>query len=626
MSPARVNHYLCYVSLISVRTNRLQDRRAVDLRGARNLRHPMNRWRLQYPSAHLRPTWSYDDTRTYINRDALTRQWEGPPDDRYISPLTGHVMELVVQATDEIYNGPGHTTYMRTYIRNMSPIMLRIATWPTLPLDFLPGKMENRDVGWVIAKWLPSCLALALMVSYSGCDKDGRKRMLICYKLLFPGDASGQERNHGRYDVFPYRYYGYPKAARNASEDVVPAPFARRPTDTVNPVAERALRPRYLCSLQEDDSVKIVDVEQWDAQHPSTTLDYVFIAYTTEHFRHDSNSDMDALHRIAKRATRDAGLTAYWIGCSCMPDSAELEQDVYRISDVVRGAQSLAIATGLSGRAKTTEAHVMLKQWGKRMWTYPEVLLSPGDRIRVYVRDSNDVQVLLKRQFAAKVWSDAATSRQLIDHYEQTLTLGPLELVTLALKCLHSRETSEYLPGDHSYALMGLVRLRPKIDKTDTAFQAFARLSLANNSDMLLERLICTLPRNPEQHWSCMDDAWNVNLWDIYPKCQIAGIGHDDTVIIVSCRRGALTGKALLMSLGWLASCQCPLEELSACSQCHSSHPETQSYAGGLALCTIVPLYRHRSSCQRTGRRRWCTSGLLSCDDLASTVYHARIV
>jgi polysaccharide pyruvyl transferase WcaK-like protein len=62
-----------------------------------------------------------------------------------------------------------------------------------------------------------------------------------------------------------------------------------------------------------------------------------------------------------------------------------------------------------------------------------------------------------------------------VDHYEGNLILSQLELVTLALECLHRRETHQHLRGDHSYALMGLVRIRPKIDASDTAFQAFAR-------------------------------------------------------------------------------------------------------------------------------------------------------
>jgi len=50
-----------------------------------------------------------------------------------------------------------------------------------------------------------------------------------------------------------------------------------------------------------------------------------------------------------------------------------------------------------------------------------------------------------------------------------------------------------------------------KIDRTDTFFQTFARLSLLNDSDMLLERLMCILPENenPAQHWSSVRRFWS---------------------------------------------------------------------------------------------------------------------
>lgn len=339
------------------------------------------------------------------------------------------------------------------------------------------------------------------------------------------------ESNGGHYDVFPYKYYGYAKAPRNTSERQPGTIQSIEAAKQTQPVAERVLRPRFVCLMNDDGNVTIEDVETWTTTHPGESLDYIVVAYTTEQFSHSSNDDMEALHTLAQRATKDAGLQAYWIGCSCMPDEKQMEADVYRISDVIRGAKALVIATGPSGTARSTEQ--MLQQWGSRMWTYPEVLLSPSSDIKVYTRGGKNVKTYAKRQFAATVWTDAVISRQLIDHYEGNLLLSRLELVTLALMCLHSRETSEYLPGDHSYALMGLLRLRPKVDSTDSAFQAFARLSLANDSDMLLERLIFTLPKSPEQHWSQMDDAWDVKLWDIYPTCQVAGVGNDDTVIIV---------------------------------------------------------------------------------------------
>lgn len=155
----------------------------------------------------------------------------------------------------------------------------------------------------------------------------------------------------------------------------------------------------------------------------------------------------------------------------------------------------IAVGQPPNDRQNITGIDSMLQQWGDRIWTFPEVLLAPaGKDIRVYLRGSDLMTPLRisKNQFAAKVWrEDAHVARQvalrpkprdsslltfqLIDHYEGNLILSQLELVTVALDCLHKRRTYQYLPGDHSYALMGLVRIRPRIDPTDTAFQAFAR-------------------------------------------------------------------------------------------------------------------------------------------------------
>lgn len=119
-----------------------------------------------------------------------------------------------------------------------------------------------------------------------------------------------------------------------------------------------------------------------------------------------------------------------------------------------------------------------LQQWGSRIWTFPEVLLSPGEAILVYDRADHlgKPQMISKNQIASRLWpQDAETSRQLIDHYLGTIHLSRIELSVLALKCLYARETTEKFKGDHAYALMGLLRMRPQIDKKDSQFQAFAR-------------------------------------------------------------------------------------------------------------------------------------------------------
>jgi len=58
----------------------------------------------------------------------------------------------------------------------------------------------------------------------------------------------------------------------------------------------------------------------------------------------------------------------------------------------------------------------MLQQWGRRIWTFPEVLLAPARKdIKVYTRGTDLMKPtsVAKNQFAAKVWKmDAHIARQ----------------------------------------------------------------------------------------------------------------------------------------------------------------------------------------------------------------------
>ena len=268
-----------------------------------------------------------------------------------------------------------------------------------------------------------------------------------------------------------------------------------------------------------------------------------------------NRNDADALHRISIAATQHAEVPAYWTDACCMSreSDAEFSEDVYRIADVVRAAQKMIIVVGRTGCDHLPEEDStlsLLQEWASRMWTWPEILLSPaGKPITIYTRgsDSQPPVEIAKLNFASQVFSDTNIARQLIDHYESSLALSRLELVVLALNTLKSRATKKFLDGDLSYALMGLLRQRPLVDGTDSAFQAFARLSLVNDSDRLLERMICLLPVNdrpdqnltPEEriehrrhYWTNMTDRWGAKLWDIEPYVQVAGIASDDTVII----------------------------------------------------------------------------------------------
>lgn len=380
--------------------------------------------------------------------------------------------------------------------------------------------------------------------------------------MIYPVQASGEVRNGGKYDQLPYKFWGYPYHARNPLEEktqasnqsqglIRPSP-AGSPQDvdlsrgTLNPISERPVEPKYLCFLRETQGADTYEVSHWK-KHNKADATYILVSYTSEQFR--TEEEQLFLHDVGEYAARAAGVRAYWVGCSCLGKTMEeQENNVWRISDVVRGARSLIIALsnpdGLAESAyHTTE---LLRQWGTRVWTLPEVLLIPSNSdINVYARNASmdEPMVIHKRNFAT-VWGDASISRELIDHYEGNLILSSLELVTIALRCLHNRQKGFHLPGDMAYALMGLLRRRPTVVKTDTAFQSFARLSLANDNDLLLERLICVLPKTLHQPWYEMEDQWGVSLWDIAPTTQVCGIADEDTVIIDGAHAAPIRWKA----------------------------------------------------------------------------------
>ena len=355
--------------------------------------------------------------------------------------------------------------------------------------------------------------------------------------------------NNGRYDILPYNFWGYPYHARNPQEDEIQfaihassrlqssigahSKHGRGLDGTLNPVSERPVEPKYLCFINSSEDIEICEVSQWKKRHGMEAT-YILISYTSEQFK--TEEEQLFLHDVGEHTARAMGVQAYWVGCSCLGQTKEEQEDnVWRISDIVRGARAMAIAVAdPSGIEQCKNDTELLRQWGTRVWTLPEVLLTPSNcDIQVYNRSSGlDAPTSYHKRNFATIWGDTSISRELIDHYEGNLILSSLELVTTALKCLHARQKGFYLKGDMAYALMGLLRRRPHIVKQDTAFQAFARLSLANDSDLLLERLICVLPLSPSQPWYKMDDQWGISLWDIIPSTQICGIASDDTVII----------------------------------------------------------------------------------------------
>jgi hypothetical protein len=55
-----------------------------------------------------------------------------------------------------------------------------------------------------------------------------------------------------------------------------------------------------------------------------------------------------------------------------------------------------------------------------------------------------------------------------------------------------------------------------------------------------MERLICLLPKNPDEEWERMSDQYKSSLWDIYPETQVCGVGENDTVIVDGARGASI--------------------------------------------------------------------------------------
>ena len=140
-----------------------------------NILHPRAQWRIKWPNTYqfpgiIRPS---NDRR---HRDMMQRAKDFPSDDYYLSPFDGHLAKLFVQSTQAIYDADPNSTWRRTYIRNQSPLMLRVANWVLHSLPTDDREVKREDLVMMGLKWIPSCVAILLLVSP------------ISHRVLLPAD------------------------------------------------------------------------------------------------------------------------------------------------------------------------------------------------------------------------------------------------------------------------------------------------------------------------------------------------------------------------------------------------------------------------------------------------------
>ncbi|KAI0015294.1 hypothetical protein F4780DRAFT_773650 [Xylariomycetidae sp. FL0641] len=440
------------------------------------------------------------------HRDAFKRIATIEADDAdceyYLQPCDGRLTLLHVQGAGSFcgYTGPGHCRTGQP-VRQIS-FILNLVHWTyssilkegTEDRDYSSGAMSRPAI-----KWIPSCLLLVPM-------------------LLIPQNLEDETGNGGFYDPVARNVKEGPDAAEFDSYDLEECKPLMQDVIEMKALTQQVPTLRHEAELDDDYTRKqsVVATEQefcsWTVSSPT---DYIQLA----------KDDRENLKRYGIEAAHTAGADNQ--------AKAETEsKDVYNICDIVRIAHTLVLLVGPPVESKlpggvpqaysTTTAQQWLQVWGSRLWTLPEILLCSAEhRIRLYA--IGNVQL---------VWSDAKAIRQLIDHHDFSVHLTQLELVSIALECLARRTIPQFAKADFIYALMGLLRRRPPINKAGTSFEALAKLSLANDSDMLLEHLICMQPLEFDAAWHQIVDAWGARLWDIEPRCQVAGIDENQTVML----------------------------------------------------------------------------------------------
>jgi hypothetical protein len=422
---------------------------------------------------------------------------------------------MIVQATPKAFQQPSGG-WRRIEVKGNVPILLRLSSW-TLK-EILNKKKDEPYTAKIIA-----------LVAFKVLLVSPIQVILVS----FPMGSTNAQHN---YDIVPARCWTYPKYARNPLDA---QPIASTQVTWENHEYDfagehsRQLKPRLLVVFRDGT---------WSVRD-NVDLPYVFVSYTRAHFDPANPDGCPELDRIAEQMTLDAGLEAYWIDHRCITqeDGPKKMNDIHRICDVIRGARQISVAV-------PNLAPETLVKWGTRMWTLSEALLSRNDIIRFCAVDRTSIE-RQRVSLADDVWKHDEVGRLLAEHFSGSLTLSRLELISLGIQALSARHTkSLYTSGDLAYALMGLLGHRPRANPHDNQFQALARLSLANDSDRIVERMMCMLPdteanEDTSNKKFVVKDKLGANLWDIEPLCQVAGVCEGSAVILDGCRGATIRWK-----------------------------------------------------------------------------------
>ena len=463
-------------------------------------------------------------------------------EQRYISPTTGLCRKLVVQSVKP--KGPGEHA-----IKDHANGTSKLAIWLCSTNPFREGTF----------KWIGKSLLFASKLLWT--------LILIVIQIVYWVDLGLDEDsdlfNTGYYKPYTRPFWGQLWAARSSKE------YSSRTNDEEEQnIPTQSLYPRLLM-------IREPTGDEWSAcEDPDTIIHTKFIAISyraADIYTHGpkEESEKNEFIQEVRAAVVRQDFNAYWLDLECVSENPnEKKLDLYCMADAYRGAEITLIMLNAQGLGNRDEAW---KRWGERVWTFPEALLS--QRLRYKFRDQTEIRSLSLHELANYAYVGHKSEQAIINSYGGRDTLERLERLTLLKSAIWRRgitppsgaqipstsvpfsstvvstERTNGTSGPHAadrvYALMGFFEHRIQPNDDEDELRALARLSMANDSDRIAERMVSLLPTTIGQTecWYADDDIYSANLWDIVPEIQVAGITEKCALVLDGCKAACIRWK-----------------------------------------------------------------------------------
>ncbi|KAI0151780.1 hypothetical protein GGR57DRAFT_492801 [Xylariaceae sp. FL1272] len=446
----------------------------------------------------------------------------------YLSPTTYRPKRLIVQCTDNIRKNAHRMggDWRRRKLNGDIPKVLTISEWALRPFETRTvwGKVH----GTIRLLWVAVPLQLL---------------------LAWPGTTSWDDGDVSEYYTdFPGYHWHWAKYAIN--------PLDRKPSDPTSGTKNQTLAEKVLSSRKREVRPRKLYINQPDGQwkvveNPPRTKKYIFISYAAESFKVKGVLDTERIRQMAQAATLDADLDACWMDTDCIETANGMQKDVdiYTMCDVIRAASRVVVILA-DDKVETAQ------DWGSRLWTLPEALLAHQHEIDFVADVGGKYQTTTKSlvEITSEIWDDrddheeaAGSTRLLAEHFSGLLTLSRLELFAAAIDAFRSKKYRAWTASDVTLAVMSLMHYRIDKNEDDSAFQSLAQLSLSNDNDSIIERMISLHPyeyqvdklgRAVNPFYKLADpDQFSTHVWDIEPTCDVVGVGHEDNTIIIDAAR-----------------------------------------------------------------------------------------